>query len=235
MKFHSAATTVLVAGIAAGAALAAASNASELASPSISTSGSATSAVPVPPKELLARMHAALVRGELLKDSFYSTASLQQFFGPGYRFTVAPGVSGAKTIYFDDGDDFYVDEHGAPTAMGLHRPCLQRGTILFESAAAGGKAKASIAIEAMGLAAPGCAFGADLVQQVLGAPAATSEGVPSAPPAHGQAYRPTLRVSALGNRWFSYKTEANGMLQRMRFRTLGDATIAEIQVFEERL
>ncbi len=234
MKFHSAATTMLVAGIAGIAALAA-SNASELASPSISTSGAATSAVPVPPKELLARMQAALARGELLKDSFYSTASLQRFFGPGYRFTVAPGVGIAKTIYFDDGDDVYVDEHGAPTAMGLHRPCLQRGTILFEGAAAGGKAKASIAIEAMGLAAPGSAFGSDLVQQVLGAPTATVEGVPSAPPAHGQAYRPTPQVSALGHRWLSYQTKANGMLQRMRFRTLGDATIAEIQLFEAQL
>lgn len=232
MKFQSAAVVMLVAGAAGGPALVPASTANELASTAMSTR---ESALPVSPRELLARMQAALARGDLLKDSFYDTSSLQQFFGPGYRFTVAPDLAGAKTIYFDDGDNIYVDEHGAPTAMGLHRPSLRRGTLLFENAVAGRKAKASIAIETMGPAAAASAFDAGLVRQVLGAPAATSEALPSAPPAHGQAYRPTRQAQLAGNLWLSYQTEANGILQRMRFRTLADATITEIQLFEQQL
>lgn len=232
MKFRSAAVVMLVAGVASGPALAAASTANESASTAMSTSGAA---IPVSPKELLARMQAALARGELLKDSFYTSSSLQQFFGPGYRFTVAPDLGGAKTIYFDDGDNVYVDEHGALTAMGLHRPCLRRGTILFERAVAGRMAKASIAIDAMGPGVAASAFDAELVRQVLGAPEATSEAVPGAPPAHGQAYRPTRQVHPAGKLWLSYQTKANGILQRMRFRTLGDGTVTEIQLFEQQL
>ena len=96
-------------------------------------------------------------------------------------------------------------------------------------------AKASIAIDAMGPAVAASAFDAGLVRQVLGASAATSEAVPSAPPAHGQAYRPTLQGYPAGNLWLSYQTKANGTLQRMRFRTLGDSTITEIQLFEQQL
>jgi len=236
MKFHSAATALLIAGITGGVSgpgLVAASAATAQAQPSFSASESAISALPISPKELLVRIQSALARGELLSDAFYSPDHLEQFFGFGYRYKVGNDAASQKTIYFDDGDNIYVDEHGEPTLLGRHRPCLRRGTILFEAGGPSRKAKASIAISTTGPAAPDSAFGADLVLEVFGAPSAVTEGSPSAPPLHGQAYQAPPQTNELGNHWLAYQAEPDRHLQRAKFRTLGDATVIEIQLFEE--
>jgi hypothetical protein len=190
------------------------------------------SSMPASPKELLVNIQSALKRGELLNDAFYSASSLHDFLGAGYRFTQADERNGQKIIYFDDGGNVYIDEKGNVTPLGCNRPCLRSGTILFE-AGPGRRGKSSISIIAAGQIQSNGTFNVDLVLEVFGLPSSVSEGVPSVPPPHGTEYVATPSTSQLGDRWLSYDAELDGNLQQVKFRTLGDGTVIEIQLFEE--
>jgi hypothetical protein len=231
VKFYSAAGAVLIASGAVASALAQASGAT--AQSTNYTSESTMISMPASPKELLVNIQSALKKGELLNDAFYSDSGLHDFLGAGYRFARADESAGQKTIYFDDGGNVYVDEKGNLTPLGRNRPCLRSGTILFEAGGPSRRARASISIITAGQIPSNSTFNANLVLEVFGHPGSVTEGVPSVPPPHGREYVATLPTSELGNRWFAYDTELDGHLQRVKFRTLGDGTVIEIQISEE--
>jgi hypothetical protein len=189
--------------------------------------------MPASPKELLINIQSALKKGALLEDAFYSAASLNNFLGIGYRFTQAEERGAQKIIYFDDGGNVYIDEKGNLTPLGRNRPCLRSGTILFEAGGSSRRAKASMSIITAGQIPSTGTFNANLVLEVFGLPSSVTEGGPSVPPPHGREYVATLPTNELGNRWLAYDTELDGYLQRVKFRTLGDGTVIEIQLFEE--
>jgi hypothetical protein len=231
VRFRSVAAALLIATSTGAPVLAQASGATPQ-SP-VSTSESAVPGLPASPKELLVSIRSALAKGELLDAAFYSTANLQRFFGAGYRFTAPSGEAGSKIIYFDDGGSQYLDEQGNLTPLGRKRPCLHSGTILFGAVGRDRKARASMSIMTAAPADSARSFGANLVQEVFGVPGAFAEGRPSGPPLHGFPYMEAPPSNEPGQRWLTYQAELNGHLQRVEFRTLGNATVAEIQLFEE--
>jgi hypothetical protein len=231
VRFYSVAAITLIASGVGASALAQTNGAN--APPPNFTGEPIMTSLPASPKELLVNIHSALSKGALLSDSFYTPTSLKNFFGAGYRFAEAGETTGHRIIYFDDGGNVYVDEQGKLTQLGRNRPCLRRGTILFDAGDSRRRAKASISMFAIGRIGSPSTFGADLVREVFGVPNSITEGVPSVPASHGGEYVATERKDELGNRWLNYQAETDGHLQRVKFRTLDDATVIEIQLLEE--
>jgi hypothetical protein len=183
--------------------------------------------------DLLVRLKLALEQGVLLNEAFYTEPKLRQLFGPHYFFHFYDNTAGTRHIQFDDIGNIYVDQHGKPTALGLHRPSLQRGTILFTPGGPGQRTKVSIGMDTAARLSADSSFFADLLGPVFGTPGAVVEGAPSAPPAHGQTYSPEASSHILGNRWIKYQLDDPQHLKRIQFRTLGDSAVTEIQLMAE--
>ena len=202
----------------------------DVAQSAVSSGETAMLVLPATPKELLINIHSALAGGELLKETFYTRGNLVHFLGAGYRFT---NDKANREISFDDGDNIYIDESGNLTFLGRNRPCLWRGSLGFDPGSSGHGAAGSIAMLTLGRSAgTKSTITADMVKEIFGEPDTVTEGVPTAPPPHGLPYVATPRTNELGNRWLTYQAELNGHLQYAKFRTLGDAAVVEIQLFE---
>lgn len=230
MTFHSLATAILIASTTVGPVLPQTSGSVVPSFPAVTEAAKAT--LPSSAIELLVSIRSALEKDELLNGTFYSIANMQKFFGVGYRFNDRKDEVGQRTIVFDDRNNIYIDEQVNLTLLGRNRPCLWGGTIQYYAGSPGHKATSGISMMTTGGAWGACTISADMVKQIFGEPNTVTEGFPTTPPPDGLPYITPPQTNELGNRWLTYRVELSKHLQYAKFRTIGDATVIEIQLVE---
>jgi len=173
--------------------------------------------------------------GVFLAKESLSAENVARVFGE--RYSVVPPIL-PDSISFSDANyhafpSVYFDSSGTKppgtkTPLWWNMPTFRSGRIDRFEAGAPPRTFVSIVITTTARTGPPDTVGPELVEKVFGSPTSLEHGSPTMPPIHGR-YVPEPQTHPSGNKWMVYEFRTGKVDGTIRFRTLGDGAVAEIQ------